>query len=117
MTKTDQTAPASVTPASDEEIADTKSRAVWDSAIGSVRALKLIARIEQEKAQNAAWQKRVEEMSGVEFDLRSDLSTLRARLAEVSEAAVAVVNSYWKGDNLKEIKALDDVLTKKESNQ
>lgn len=46
-------APASVPPASDEEIADTKARAVRVTAIGSVRALKLIARIEQEQAANA----------------------------------------------------------------
>jgi len=43
-----------VKPATDEEIADTADRAKRVTGIGSVRALKLIARINAERALNAA---------------------------------------------------------------
>lgn len=81
MTPTDPqpTAPPTVAPASDEEISDTKERAKRVTAIGSVRALKLIARIEADRAENDRLRARVAELkealSKVEkgiFDLTSD---------------------------------------------
>lgn len=48
MTTPPNTTPA-VSPATDEEIADTEARAHRVTGIGSVRALKLIARIRQEQ--------------------------------------------------------------------
>lgn len=97
-------APASVPPASDEEIADTKARAVRVTAIGSVRALKLIASIEQEKAQNTELREEGQKLKTSIDDLKrtvteasmrrhEEIASLRARLAEVSEAARAVVTT------------------------
>lgn len=49
-------------PATDEEIADTAARAKRVTGIGSVRALKLIARIDAERALNAEMLKMLESL-------------------------------------------------------
>lgn len=49
----------SVIPASDEEIADTFSRANRVTAIGSVRALKLIARIREQAEEIAVFKQSI----------------------------------------------------------
>ena len=125
-------APASVTPASDQEIARHKSMLSdddWRCWDGSDRAVgQLIARIESEKAQNAELREEGQKLKTAIDDLKrtvteasmrrhEEITTLRARLAEVSEAAQATVASYdpdgWNWRNLGSyIDALKAVLAK-----
>ena len=82
------TAPPTVAPASDEEISDTKERAKRVTAIGSVRALNLIARIEADRAR-------------IEAD-RARSEADRARIRELEGAASANAHELAVGEALRE---------------
>lgn len=67
------TAPPTVAPATDEEIADTFSRANRVTGIGSVRALKLIARIESDRAENFKLRARVADLEALMMEAYEDV--------------------------------------------
>lgn len=97
MMKTDQTpAPASVTPASDVMVAFYKRC----GAVSNAQGMELIARIESEKAANAELREEGQKLKTVIDDLKrtvteasmrrhEEIASLRARLAEVREAAAS----------------------------
>lgn len=96
-------APASVTPASDAEVAAYQKEYDGYKSVTLTSAsqiMRLIARIEQEKAANAELRAEAIEnahsyANSVAAHGRKDgqMRTLRARLAEVSKAAMAVVSN------------------------
>ena len=155
-------APASVTPASDEEIMeclessmsfgietdkDNRIMGRCQSCFGpwfvfrtapslhapecvTVVAPKIIARIERDRAEIAALkaerdearatkdmhkeraEEAWEELHRLQHQETERNHTLRARLAEVSEAASAFVSAYWDGDAHKKAEALEAILAK-----